>query len=166
MLKSLRRLLACSLVALGLPALAQAQMELPDGEGKQLIDAACVACHVTDLIPQSVGRTNEQWRHLMSKMIDLPEPLGSQIAHYLSTNFPYDSESARLPTLVAGDTKVTFHEWTVPTLGQRPPREPGSGDCRGIPGIDRSRALAGTRADRGTPRPRPRRSAPGSGPSR
>ena len=123
MLKSLHRSMILSLVALGLPVAAQAQMELAEGDGQALVEAACVACHVTDLIPQSVGRTNEQWRHLMSKMIDLPEPLASQIAHYLATSYPHDPESERLPTLVAGDTKVVFHEWTVPTLGQRP-RDP------------------------------------------
>ncbi|HEY5624772.1 MAG TPA: cytochrome C, partial [Gammaproteobacteria bacterium] len=123
MLNSVRRSLLLSLSVFCLPAIGQAQMELPEGEGKQLVEAACVACHVTDLIPQSVGRTNEQWRHLMSKMIELPEPLGSQIAQYLSVDYPYDPDSDRLPTLVAGDTKVIFQEWNVPTLGQRP-RDP------------------------------------------
>jgi len=101
---------------------AQAQMpELPDGAGKELVQAACVACHLTDLISTSNGYTNEQWRHLMSKMIDLPDPLAAQIATYLTNSFPQDN--SRRPTLVPGDVTVTFQEWTAPTLGQRP-RDP------------------------------------------
>ncbi len=123
MLKSLRRPLIVMLLALGLPALAQAQAgrELPDGPAKELVEAACVACHETNLIVNSNGYTNERWRYLMSKMIDLPEPLASNIAQYLSTSFPEGAD--RRPILVAGDTKVTFQEWTAPTLGQRP-RDP------------------------------------------
>ena len=52
MLKSLRRPLIVMLLALGLPALAQAQAgrELPDGPAKELVEAACVACHESNLI--------------------------------------------------------------------------------------------------------------------
>jgi virginiamycin B lyase len=123
MFESLSRLLIITLIALGLPALAQAQTgsELPDGPGKELVQAACVACHETDLIVASNGYTNERWRHLMSKMIDLPESLASNIAQYLATSFP--ENNALFPTLIAGDTEITFQEWTVPTLGQRP-RDP------------------------------------------
>ena len=61
MFESLGRLLITTLIALGLPALAQAQTgdELPDGPGKELVQAACVACHETDLIVASNGYTND-----------------------------------------------------------------------------------------------------------
>ncbi len=108
---------------LALPSLAQSQMNLvlPDGVGKELVQGACVACHQTDLITRATGYTHERWNHLIGKMIDLPDPIASNIAQYLATNFPESYE--RRPTLVAGDTKVIFQEWTVPTLGQRP-RDP------------------------------------------
>ena len=85
------RCLATGLFAFSLPAFTQAQgvPELPDGHGKELVQAACVACHLTDLISNSTGYTNEQWRNVMSKMIDLPEPLAGEIAHYLSNNFQH-----------------------------------------------------------------------------
>ena len=122
MLHSFRIVLIAALTTLGLPALAQAQgMELPDGEGKELVQASCVACHQTNLITASAGFTHEQWDHLISKMIDLPDPLRSGVTQYLAANFPLTYD--RAPTLVPGDSKITFLEWDVPTLGQRP-RDP------------------------------------------
>ena len=98
-----------------------AQDELPDGHGRDLVEAACVACHETNLILTSAGYTHERWRNVISKMIPLEEPLVGDITQYLAANFPekYD----RRPTLVDGDAKITFLEWDVPTLGQRP-RDP------------------------------------------
>ena len=104
------------------PALAQQPLsDLPEGEGKALVEAACVACHETDIIYSSTGYTYEQWRRLTGGMIALPEPLASNINNYLATNFPLRND--RQPVLAEGDAKVTFLEWPVPTLGQRP-RDP------------------------------------------
>jgi len=114
--------LIASLVVLTLQASAQEPYSaLPDGPGKELVEAVCVACHETDIIYSSTGYTNNEWRNLFSRMIDLPEELASDVAHYLATSFPkrYD----RLPTLAPGDHDITFLEWGVPTLGQRP-RDP------------------------------------------
>ena len=104
-----------------LPVLAQAQSELPEGDGMELIQGACVACHEVNLITNSTGYTHERWEYVVSTMMELPEPLSSDITQYLASNFPetYD----RRPTLVDGDLEVTFQEWAVPTLGQRP-RDP------------------------------------------
>jgi len=116
------RFLIVTLVAVGLPAYAQEPLSaLPDGPGKELVEAACVACHETDVIYSSVGYTHERWDYLIAGMIDLADPLRSSIVNYLATTFPetYD----RRPTLVEGDANVTFFEWRVPTLGQRP-RDP------------------------------------------
>ena len=116
----------CLLVALvmpvGLPAYAQQPLSaLPEDSGKELVEAACVACHETDIIFSSTGYTHDRWRHLIGTMIDLPEPLVSDVTQYLAATFPerYD----RRPILQPGDNKVTFLEWSVPTLGQRP-RDP------------------------------------------
>jgi virginiamycin B lyase len=117
-----RRLLITILLSGGLPAYAQSQLAaLPDGPGKELVEAACVACHETDVIFSSTGYTHEQWGRLISKMIDLPDSLKASITQYLATSFPekYD----RRPTLALGNAKITFLEWTVPTPGQRP-RDP------------------------------------------
>lgn len=123
MLQSLRFvLLVTTLLSLGLGTLAQGQVrELPDGAGKALVENACLSCHRANLITASTGYTHEQWEDVISKMMELPEPSASEITQYLAANYPetYD----RRPTLVAGDTKITFQEWNVPTLGQRP-RDP------------------------------------------
>ena len=81
--------LVALLFSIGLPAHAQKQLSaLPDGSGKELVEAACVACHETDIIFSSTGYTHDQWQHLIGKMIDLPEPLASSITQYLAANFP------------------------------------------------------------------------------
>ena len=116
------RLLIGLLFLVGLPGYAQSPLGgLPDGPGKELVEAACVACHETDVIYSSTGYTHDQWRRLTSRMIDLPDPLASDITQYLASSFPQKYD--RRPILVPGDAKVTFLEWTVPTLGQRP-RDP------------------------------------------
>ena len=108
-------------LAVLLPALAQGQDGLPEGDGMELVQGACVACHEVNLITNSPGFTHERWQYVIGTMIDLPEPLSTDITQYLASNFPetYD----RRPTLVDGDSEITFQEWLVPTLGQRP-RDP------------------------------------------
>jgi virginiamycin B lyase len=54
-------------------------------------------------------------------MVSMPESQADLVADYLSTHFP--EKPGRRPTLVTGDTKITFKEWIAPTLGQRP-RDP------------------------------------------
>jgi virginiamycin B lyase len=123
--QSTRVLLSTALVGLGLPALAQAQItgpdELPDGEGKNLVQGICSACHQVNLITGSVGYTQDGWRYLFGHMINLSDPIATQISEYLAANFPPSGE--RQPVLMPGDEIVTFKEWFVPTLGQRP-RDP------------------------------------------
>ena len=123
MFQSLRFvLLITTFLSLSSVALAQQQVpELPDGAGKELVADACVTCHRTNLITGSTGYTHERWENVISKMMELPDPAASEMTQYLAANFPetYD----RRPTLVAGETEITFQEWNVPTLGQRP-RDP------------------------------------------
>jgi virginiamycin B lyase len=108
----------CSLV----PVAAQAQSEappLPDGDGKELVEATCTACHQTDQITRSSGYTHEDWQELTGTMIDLsgdPE-MRAEIVDYLAMHFP--PNDARAPKLVPGEAEIAFKEWVVPTLGQR-----------------------------------------------
>jgi len=121
--QSLRVLL--STAVLGLPALASAQhegtMELADGDGKALVQGLCSACHPVSLITGSTGYDKEGWEYLFGNMIELAEPIRSQVSSYLAANYPATGKYT--PKLIDGDTQIAFKEWKVPTLGQRP-RDP------------------------------------------
>ncbi|MGH6925428.1 MAG: virginiamycin B lyase family protein [Propylenella sp.] len=105
-----------------IPFAAEAQygsVALPDGDGKELVEAVCTACHQTAQIARSSGYTSEGWTELTGTMIDLsgsPEERERIIA-YLATHIPPNDK--RAPTLVPGDAEIAFTEWVVPTLGQR-----------------------------------------------
>jgi len=125
-MQSLSRLvLAAASASLSLPALAQPPfgppVELPDGEGKELVESACVACHQLNTVAGAAGYTQQGWRYLIDRMIRLPESAAETVTEYLAAHFPETTD--RRPVLVPGDTVVSFKEWTVPTLGQRP-RDP------------------------------------------
>jgi virginiamycin B lyase len=114
--------LAGAFLGVSVPVAAQAQSqasELPDGAGKELVEAVCTACHQTDQITRGSGYTADGWQELIGTMIDLsgsPEQQG-EITQYLATHFP--PNDSRAPKLMPGDAEVAFKEWTVPTLGQR-----------------------------------------------
>jgi len=105
-----------------IPVAAHAQseaVELPEGEGKELVEAVCTACHQTNQITRSSGYSREDWQELTATMIDLsgdPDTRGA-IVGYLATHFP--PNTARAPKLMPGDAEIAFKEWVVPTPGQR-----------------------------------------------
>jgi virginiamycin B lyase len=104
------------------PVAAEAQNRgpaLPDGAGKQLVESLCTGCHQTNLITGSSGYTREGWKELASTMIDLSSVAADQatITDYLATNFPPNTRNAA--KLMPGTSRVSFKEWTTPTLGQR-----------------------------------------------
>ena len=90
---------------------------LPDGAGKETVQAMCSACHGVNLITGSTGYSRERWQDLVSTMIKLPDAQAATVSQYLATHFP--PKPGREPVLVPGPTTVTFKEWVVPTLGQR-----------------------------------------------
>ena len=93
------------------------QVQLPDGAGKEAVDATCGGCHGLNMITGAAGYTQDGWRDLIATMVALPEAQAATITQYLATHFP--PKPGRAPVLVAGDVSVTFREWMVPTLGQR-----------------------------------------------
>jgi virginiamycin B lyase len=104
------------------PAAAGAQSEasgLPDGAGKDLVEAVCTGCHQTNQITRSSGYTRAGWQELIGTMIDLsgsPKERDT-ITRYLATHFP--PSTRRAPRLMPGAAELAFKEWQVPTLGQR-----------------------------------------------
>ncbi len=104
-------------VALAQPTQFQVP-QLPEGEGKQLVEIACYSCHSSFNIVRSAGYDSvEEWKHVFETMVDLSDVQATTIASYLAEHFPADP--SRRPTLVPGDTKINIREWVVPTLGQR-----------------------------------------------
>ena len=92
--------------------------ELPEGPGKELVQAACTSCHSASAIMRSAGYdTPERWQEVFASMMTLPEDEAQAIARYLAEHFPEKPE--RRPVLVPGDVEIDIKEWTVPTLGQR-----------------------------------------------
>ncbi|MEE4360333.1 MAG: hypothetical protein V2I63_02285 [Pseudomonadales bacterium] len=92
---------------------------LPEGPGREQVEAVCTGCHETRLIENSSGYTEADWRALTATMIDLSgdEALRNRITGYLATHFPPNDR--RTPTLVPGSAEIDIESWFVPTLGQR-----------------------------------------------
>jgi len=104
-------------------ALAQS---LPDGEGRELVEAVCSGCHATSLIRRSTGYSRAHWDQLTSAMIDLSGDAETQdrILDYLASTFPPGDNRAAVPA--PGPLALSFEEWLVPTPGQRA-RDPVEG---------------------------------------
>jgi len=104
-------------LAVGSTAVAGAG--LPDGEGREAVEALCSACHPVSRITQSLGYSRSDWLALTGTMVDLSADPARRdaIADYLAAQFPPNER--RAPTIVDGDARIDFHEWVVPTLGQR-----------------------------------------------
>src|SRR6266481_1556448 len=107
-----------------IPLAAQAQAPgpgpaLPQGAGKEMVEAVCTQCHQTNMITGSSGYTRDGWKELVGTMIDLsPNPeWRDTITEYLATNFPPNTR--RAPKLIPGSAEISFTEWQMPTLGQR-----------------------------------------------
>ena len=95
----------------------QQPVALPDGAGKDIVQAACTKCHGLNQVTGSAGYAREKWQELFATMIKLPDAQAATVSQYLATHFP--AKPGREPVLVPGPVTVTFKEWMVPTLGQR-----------------------------------------------
>src|ERR1700674_2853742 len=79
---------AAVLAAIVAPALAQ---NLPDGNGKELVETICASCH--DLSPiTDTGFSREDWETVVKSMIDMGATISPEqvavITNYLAANFP------------------------------------------------------------------------------
>lgn len=99
---------------------------LPDGEGRELVEAVCTGCHKVNLIQRSSGYSRAHWDELTAAMIDLSGDADAQdrILDYLAAAFPPSGNRASVPA--PGQLALSFEEWLVPTLGQRA-RDPVEG---------------------------------------
>jgi virginiamycin B lyase len=94
------------------------QVQLPDGPGKDVIEATCTRCHGLSNITSSGGFTRTGWEELLGSMVTLPHQQASTVADYLAKNFPERPQPAAV--LIPGPVKASIKEWVLPTLGSRP----------------------------------------------
>ena len=117
-------------LSLGSPVEAQRQgqqaVQLPDGPGKEVVEATCVECHQLGLITRSRGYTEEGWRDLISSMVDLSPPEGAAVATYLAMHFPVTPGPEAV--VIPGGASVSIREWLLSTLGSRPHDPLAAGD--------------------------------------
>jgi virginiamycin B lyase len=94
---------------------------LPAGNVKNLVETACTACHPATMITDT-GHTREDWKLVVERMVadgaEIPSNQMAAVTDYLTKNFP--EENVPKAVIVPGPYKVSFKEWTVPTVGSRP----------------------------------------------
>jgi virginiamycin B lyase len=96
----------------------QPAVQLPDGPGKEVVQASCTSCHGLNLIANSWGYTRQGWQELFGSMVALPTDQADVVAGYLATHFPV--KPAPEPVRLDGPARVSIKEWMVPSLGSRP----------------------------------------------
>lgn len=100
---------------------AQTQRPLPAGEAKSIVETACTACHAITLIT-GAGHTPEDWKLLVERMVaagaEVPKEKIPMVTAYLTKAFPEGNVPKAV--IIPGPVKVSFKEWTVPTIGSRP----------------------------------------------
>jgi virginiamycin B lyase len=103
---------------LGSAVSAQAQArQLPDGPGKEQVQAQCSRCHAVDRV-MNYGNDQAGWEALFSSMVTLPEDQKKTISGYLAKSFPSSPKPPAV--IVPGPATVSIKEWVVPSLGSRP----------------------------------------------
>lgn len=84
---------AASLGSLATVAFAQ---KLPDGAGKELVQAICTACHDLTAVTEGIGYSRQDWDNIVQSMIDMGAAIKPEqvplITDYLARNFPPKSE--------------------------------------------------------------------------
>jgi virginiamycin B lyase len=95
--------------------------ELPDGEGKEMVEATCTRCH-TFFSRVGAGYTADGWHTVLRMMLNQGVPIAPDqlptMTRYLIKNFPEKGKPAG--AVVPGPAKVSMQQWQVPTSGSRP----------------------------------------------
>lgn len=93
-------------------------VQLPDGPGREQVQATCTRCHGLNLIAGSWGYTRDGWQDRIATMVKLAPPELNAISSYLAQHYPV--KDAPGAVLISGPATVTIKEWMAPTLGSRP----------------------------------------------
>ncbi len=94
---------------------------LPDGSAKKLVQDNCTICHNLRNVVNS-NKSAEDWDNTVNMMMAAGAPItreqGNQIRDYLIASFP--EKPRPMPAAINGQVQVKFHEWSLPTPGERP----------------------------------------------
>src|SRR5512140_1325693 len=105
----------CFAASASLPAQGRgrgAPVELPDGPGRDVVQATCSGCHALNLVVND-GYSRQEWQYVISTMVNLPANDMAVITDYLATHYP---EKRKPPAVVIpGSAQVAFKEWPLPT---------------------------------------------------
>ena len=87
--------IACGVVFLASGARGQS---LPDGPGKELVEAVCTACHTLERVVAKRA-TKAEWQDKVLEMLqedpDITQPERDRIVEYLAKTFPPRKEIGR-----------------------------------------------------------------------
>ncbi|HEY0383437.1 MAG TPA: hypothetical protein VGC72_14680 [Candidatus Elarobacter sp.] len=112
--------LAAMLLCCALPVRGQ-DAALPDGPGKDLVQASCSSCHGLGTVTRA-GYDRAGWSNVVAMMTNagmkLPANRVDAVVDYLTAHFP--AKSAPSAVVVPGKVNVAIQEWVVPTAGSRP----------------------------------------------
>jgi virginiamycin B lyase len=108
----------CSVLSAQAQGRQDQQTPLPDGKGREMVQATCTRCHGLNLITNSGGYTREGWEHVFSSMVAVPRKQAAVLADYLAESFQVKPRPAAV--LIPRSTTVSIREWVVPSLGSRP----------------------------------------------
>jgi mono/diheme cytochrome c family protein len=80
-----------ALITFAAVAAAQSPPALPEGPGKELVEAVCTACHSLERVVAKRG-TKAEWQDKVLEMLqedpDITQQERDQIVEYLAKNFP------------------------------------------------------------------------------
>jgi virginiamycin B lyase len=97
-------------------------MTLPAGNGRDVVQSACVGCHTLRTISNSSGFTADGWQQELSRMIasgaKVPPDQVPTVVEYLASNFP--KQPTPRAVILPGSEKVSFQEWDLHRPGVFP----------------------------------------------
>ncbi|MDB5881448.1 MAG: streptogramin lyase, partial [Ramlibacter sp.] len=100
---------------------AWAAIDLPPGQGRDIVAAKCSLCHPLEARVGS-GYTPEGWNTVLRMMVNQGAPLTpaevAEVKPYLAKNFPEKDKPAGV--VVPGSAKVSMQIWKASTPGARP----------------------------------------------
>jgi virginiamycin B lyase len=121
-IKSRLPVFAATLLYVAAPAHSQQKpVNLPDGPGKEQVQALCSDCHGLNRVMNS-GYPQAHWYTVMRMMINFEVPIAPDqlnlMTDYLAKHLPEKTKPDA--NIIPGPVQVAIKEWQVPIPGSRP----------------------------------------------